>query len=582
MFPHIPKQNVGFAFGNKGTGRLKKMTISEEQLCRHALLVGSSGSGKSRLIDHLIRQIAAVRPKRGCLFLDPHGSTFDNLKRYFARNPQYRDRVYLFDINDNEHFFGYNPLEPRPGMSMDDQVAMIIEAMKKISGQEATEMAPRLERWSRNLILLAMSVGLTFPEVFQLIDDDELRNTLADRTRNNILQSEWHGFNELKRQMDRWNLLEAVLNRLTRIVTQHSRMILAQPQTTIPIWEAMKAGKIVLVNLMPKRVSNDFSRIMGAFLTNDVICLAKQRAADGSARPFYFIVDEAGEMTSPDLAHSLEALRKFGVSVVLSIQELEQLKDEHARRLYAAALTNTEVKAIFSVSHRDAEELVGELFARKLRGDQVKHENTHSLFAPREATRRVKQESWAEAEHTAEAHVDTSSYASSDASGLSFGHSMPDVGMHGMQHLSHSDGSSESYGGADAHSTMHGTSKAHGHGHADVPFYEFDRETELSGVDYYSVEEQKAKFISWLVNSKQRCFQLKLRGKNPTLVQTPFVPDERAPASMIKKLEGKTHELCLTQQQVSDLIDQREQYLLDYTNESALRLLKPTDGGTDA
>ena len=78
-FP-IPKPDIRYLAGHSALDR-RNIYIDEKDLSQHALIVGSSGSGKSRMIESLVRQIAEASPRRGALLLDPHGSAYENLDR---------------------------------------------------------------------------------------------------------------------------------------------------------------------------------------------------------------------------------------------------------------------------------------------------------------------------------------------------------------------------------------------------------------------------------------------------------------------------------------------------------------------
>jgi len=557
MFPRL-KNDARFLVGYSAfDGR--PLYVDERDLKQHALVVGSSGSGKSRLIESLIREIARAVPRRGALLIDPHGSAYENLKKYFAGQPRYRNRVLTFDVNDEQHFFGLNMFQPN-GLNIDDQVSQIIRSVSKVAGDELDQAAPRRERWERNTFLVAVRRGLTWPEIPYFLLDDELKMRLVDQGEDFYLQAEWSELCAIKRVQERWGLIEAVLNRTRKFVSDHTSLIFGQPETTIPIRKAMDEGLIILVNLLPKRVSLEVSQMIGILLCDTVLNAAMQRTPEVS-RPFYFFVDECGEMASPDLARSLNALRKFCVSCTFACQELEQLRMKGDERLYEACLTDCHTKLIFSTSYKDSETLANELFVGKIRGDQIKHRNEHTVLIPRETTRKIRSTSWMDSESESETDSDLSSASSATGSGVS-----STFGGDPFEPTSYSSESTSyitSGGSSSGHATSRGRSSARGGSESEVPFYEYLQEKEESGRDYYSVEEMKEKFRSWIANSRQRFFQFKIRGRAPLLARAPEIRDVTVSKRMLKLLEAQTvTRYCLPRETVLKRIELRKDRLL--------------------
>lgn len=564
-FPGV-KSKLRFLVGLSARGP-RFVHVDEEDLRQHGLIVGSSGSGKSRLIESLIRGIAAARPRRGVLLLDPHGSAYENLKQYFARDPAYRDRVLCFDVNDDAHFFGLNVFQ-RNAMNVDDQVSQIIRSVSKVAGDELDQAAPRRERWERNLFLVAVEKGLTWPDLPHFLLDDGLKKRLVGQGADDYyLRAEWSDLCAIKRVQDRWAVIEAVLNRTRKFVNAHSSLIFGQPETTIPLRKAMDEGLIVLVNLLPRNVSQEISSMIGVLLCDAVLNTALQRVPEKS-RPFYFFIDECGEMASPDLTRSLNALRKFGVSCVFACQELAQLKRKGDERLYQACLTDCHTKFIFSTSYADSVALADELFVGKIRGDRVKHQNTRTLLMPKETTRTVKGSSSMEAQTESDSDCETTSFSLGMTANIAQSYYREGADILGIQPEAfpyYNETSGSSRGESSSHGSSHTSARTEAHGESEttVPFYEYRVQVEEAGRDYYSVEETKEKFRSFIVNLQRRLFQFKVRGKPPVLTVVPNVPDVKASRRMVRLLEQATlTRYCLPKETVVARLAERAERLL--------------------
>ena len=74
------------AFGNKVKlglvdGKGVPLEMTPEMRSTHLYICGSTGTGKSKMLEYLIRQDIAKWPQTKCglLVLDPHGSLYDSL-----------------------------------------------------------------------------------------------------------------------------------------------------------------------------------------------------------------------------------------------------------------------------------------------------------------------------------------------------------------------------------------------------------------------------------------------------------------------------------------------------------------------
>jgi hypothetical protein len=105
---------------------------------RHLYVVGKSGSGKSKLLELLIRN--DIMAGRGVGVLDPHGDLVDNVLRMVPEN-RIKD-VVIFDPSDLQFPPGFNPLEQVPEELKMRVTIGFIEIFKKLFG---SNWSPRLE-----------------------------------------------------------------------------------------------------------------------------------------------------------------------------------------------------------------------------------------------------------------------------------------------------------------------------------------------------------------------------------------------------------------------------------------------------
>jgi hypothetical protein len=115
--------------------------------------------------------------------------------------------------------------------------------------------------------------------------------------------------------------------------------------------EAMDDGHIILLDLSKSQLGESASRLLGYLYLNRIWSAALRRRRP--ARPFAVVVDEAHALISGALADMLADGRKFGLSVTLAHQYLEQLDDD----LRPAIDGNVATTVAFRCAVSDAAEL---------------------------------------------------------------------------------------------------------------------------------------------------------------------------------------------------------------------------------
>ena len=505
----------------------------------------------------------------------------------------YRNRVILINLNESENSVGINFLSPN-GMDVSAQASQVMKAIAKVFGESEGETKPRLERWQRNLLISLIEANLTMADMldFLSVSSSLYRESVLDNVQNNYVRREWQGFDAITKRSEKENLIEAPLNRAAKmILSDPIRRIIGQSESTVDIGEAIEKGRIILVNLAPLKVSRECQQILGILLADQIMNYAFQRTKRQAKKPFFVIADEAAELTSNDLPYSLQALRKFGIYFTLCYQTLTQIRSIPG--YYENVMTNCDVKVAFKSSRQDSEELIGELFAGQISGDNIKDEIHHTLLIPHETVREVISSgtttSRTKGEVSTEGTSDSCGSGSGSSNSFSLGsanHLIPADGIlypmdvHSTTNSESSghatnDFSMSSSGSSSSFSEVSSNSESESSSKSIVPFYEFLREQELSSRQFYSIEEIKEKYIAWIMCQPQRHAQIKLKDDKTTPVFIAYVDEVRAREKDCQKVINRSNEkYALPAATVDKLIEerrmlivQRESTVIDVTRE---------------
>src|SRR5258708_263998 len=82
---------------------------------KHLYVCGATGTGKSKFLEHLIRQDIRRWPKSKCgmLVLDPHGSLYDSIMRWLARAGVTHFPIIPIDLRQDDWIVSYNAIRRR-------------------------------------------------------------------------------------------------------------------------------------------------------------------------------------------------------------------------------------------------------------------------------------------------------------------------------------------------------------------------------------------------------------------------------------------------------------------------------------
>jgi len=342
----------------------ENMYLSVYERLRHTYILGATGTGKSKLLESLIRQ--DLLSNRGFCFLDPHGDLFRCVLNFiagFCSEDNYkemaqliRNRLVLIDPTCKKFVTGFNPLEAI-GVDSHSQSLEFMGIIKKIWSD--AYWGPRMEELLRNTMTTLSLHGLTLLEVRPLLTDSSYRARLVSRLHPGEVKEYWlYRYNQLSDRMQ-GTYREPILNRLSVFLSDpRIRMMVGLKKSTINFRQIMDQGKWLLVNLSKGDLKSN-SHLLGAFLISKLQLAALSRVDVPERRrfPFFVYVDEFQNFISEDFETILSEARKYGLGLTLAHQNIDQLD----RKLRSAILGNTLTQVFFRMSNQDASTLAAEI-----------------------------------------------------------------------------------------------------------------------------------------------------------------------------------------------------------------------------
>jgi Type IV secretion-system coupling protein DNA-binding domain len=363
------KQITYFARTNFRTEE-KAFGIKKPDRRAHMYIIGKTGTGKSTLLETLIRQ--DIENGEGLALLDPHGDLVEKVLRAVSEKRK-SDLIY-FNSPDRGNALGFNPLERVAPEKRSLAAAGLLDAFKKIWSDS---WGPRLEHILRNAFLALLDQPeATLADVLRLLDDHAFRREVSSRVYNTQVRDFWLREYENYPPRLRAEAIAPLQNKVGAFLTDPIlNRILTQKRSDFDLRRVMDEGKILLVNLAKGKIGADASALLGALLVTKIGLAGLSRADvhEEKRRDFYLYLDEFQSLATLSLANMLSELRKYRVNMILSHQYLSQLDPQ----VKDAILGNTGTIISFRLGLTDAEMLAGEFYPFFSARDLINLPNYH-------------------------------------------------------------------------------------------------------------------------------------------------------------------------------------------------------------
>lgn len=486
----------------------------------HLHVIGSSGSGKSKFLEHLIRQ--DIRNGQGFCLIDPHGSLYEEVFAYCAHSVAPREIV-LLNLSQPSHVVGFNPFRKSAAADVSVQVDNRIVATMHAWGAPNSDATPTLERTLRLVYTMLIEQELPFQRAEELIDfhAKDIREPLIRNVQSTLIRKEWEELQQLRARDWRAEVLSAK-NRLFRLLTSTALARFFSPSANaIDVEDIVNNGKVLLVNLAASdQLSSENARVFGALLVNEFFEVAKRRDTSRTLKPFYLYLDEFQRFVSLDVTAMLDEIRKFGLYCVLAHQRFGHL-DEN---LIDAVLTNCRIKAVFGgLPVQSAQIMAEELFVGKLNPRKIKAAIYQTKFWPQYARDTIRTRSKSLGHSVGRGENYGTASMSGSATGEFF---MPGDWFSGGGATGTSTTESSMTTTVQASHSSETDFWGETEGEADVPIFIPVPFKELSSVQYFSLEEQLTQLTAALKEQYPRHCFIKIQSQETQPMLVPLIRRE--------------------------------------------------------
>ena len=342
----------------------QKFGIKDKDRLQHIYVIGKSGTGKSTLLENMA--ISDIDRGNGLCVIDPHGDIAEDLLKNISDGRK-QDLIY-FNATEQDKPIAFNPLKGIHPKYHHLVASGLISTFKKIWSES---WGPRMEYILRFTLLTLLCVpDSTLLDIQPILTKKEIRDMALSYVTDEHILSFWHNEFDKYSPTLRNEAIAPILNKTGLFITcTPLRNILGQKTNSFRLQQVLDTGKILIVNLSKGQIGEDASSLLGAMLINAIQLAALHRASqvEHTRRPFYLYIDECHSFVTLAFANILAESRKYGLSLFLAHQYIEQL-DERVR---AAVFGNVGTIIAFRVGATDAEYLAKEFFPEFIEADFV-------------------------------------------------------------------------------------------------------------------------------------------------------------------------------------------------------------------
>ncbi len=359
---NIPKE--GILLGHSiYRGVSTEIRMKNEDRFRHFYVIGQTGTGKSSILQTMIRQ--DLRAGKGIAVIDPHGQLIDDIMPFIPR--ERADDVIYFNPADLERPMGLNLLEAETPEERDMVAMDAMNIMIKLFDEEI--FGPRIQDYFRNgcLTLMEYKDGGCLTDMVRLFTDDDFQYERTKDLKNPIVRSFWEQQMAKTGAREKQEMIPYFAAKFGQFVTNGMmRNVIGQTKSAFDIGQVMNTGKILLMNLSKGETGDLNSKLLGLLIVSklQVAALRRQRLPKEERRDFFLYIDEFQNYVTDSIEVILSEARKYRLGLAMAHQYLAQLEQDKGKKgvnLKDAIFGNVGTMMSYKIGAQDAEYMAKEM-----------------------------------------------------------------------------------------------------------------------------------------------------------------------------------------------------------------------------
>lgn len=305
---------------------------------KHSIIIGSSGTGKSKLVSSIISNISHISNNMSnykFVVIDPHAAIEQDIGGL--------DRTKIID---------FKSLESSSDLFMNSSKKDILSSTELIISLFKTIMDSsynsKLERVLRHCIYILMEdQNLNFENLKKIIIDMEYRNNLINRLQEQLPESIVNffltDFNDLKSKS-----YEEAISPIIAFIDEMELLPAFQMEGKKPqLKDIIKDNFLTIFSLDQNTLGTKVTKTVSGLVMQQILELIQGYTYD---EHIVLVIDEVALVENPILSRFLSEARKYNLSLIMIQQYFNQISEDVKKAIFA----NVSNFYVFRVSKSDA------------------------------------------------------------------------------------------------------------------------------------------------------------------------------------------------------------------------------------
>lgn len=327
---------------------------SAYDFAKHSLVLGGSGSGKSKFLMSLIDKIYRASPKEyKIIVIDPHDALKadcgDVSERSVIDFQTTAGSIDLFQTNADDINVG---------------VELMLTLFQALIGHNYNSQLERVLRYASFLLMTAQS--FSFLHLRKLLTNVEYRNQIINEQKEHVPTSVTRFFLADFDELRTHDYNDAIAPIVAFVDEMQMVPVFDQEFHSHDLATTVQENFLSVFSLSRPRLGNKVTQTIAGLLMQQIFLFAQKNLID---QHLIVVIDEVAIVENPILSRFLSELRKYKTSVILAGQYFSQFSPD----LRSAIFANTSNYYIFRVSKDDSELLVHNLNIKLASDDSIEN-----------------------------------------------------------------------------------------------------------------------------------------------------------------------------------------------------------------
>jgi len=307
---------------------------------KHSLMMGSSGSGKSKCLSLLIQNIKkTANPSYKIVMIDPHAAIENDIGAL-------GNIIDFTNIENSINLFA---------STNNDKIATTELTLELFKSLISDQYNSKLERVLRHAIyLLLADKSFNFNNLKKILLDLEYRNSLIKKVNTlipfSIIEFFLNDFNDLKTK----SYGEAISPLISFIDEMEMIPVFNEENIPFTLLDSINNNFLTLFSLNRTKLGDKVTKTIAGLVMQQLLTLVQEI---NHKEHIIFIIDEVAVIENPILCRFLSEARKYNLSLFLAGQYFNQI----SASLKEAIIANVLNYYIFRISRTDASFFVNHL-----------------------------------------------------------------------------------------------------------------------------------------------------------------------------------------------------------------------------